>query len=827
MTDRNDPHPESSARESLPRRLSDPSRFDVFIEFTCPAGKPPGKVLAFLAAVEHGAPIPEPFALGGLSVTQNPSGVVTASPADVLAHVMLNGGPRGLEYIPHVSAKGMNRAEVKTFLQGLLSHGIGSCFVVTGDHPADGTPVFDLDSLNVLQMIRQMNAEARVKAGPVAPAPALAAGAAVGLAKYEEGSCLQQMIKLEKKIRAGGASFVTPNVIFDTRKVEDLFRFLKERDLRVPVVGYVFLLTEPAARRMRGEKLPGVFVHPDLYEMVRSESFDDQVLRAARQVAMWRDLGAAGVDLGNVEDFDLAARILAQAAEIGPSWREAEETLTFRPDLEDPYYIYTGDGERTLPRDPRVPARRLFLNWIHNLLFEPGSTGYGLVKSFFERSRGLRNGAGLLYEATRLIEFVGKSTLARCHSCGDCHLPENFFVCLLGECTKGLTNVPCGDSTVDGRCGIDTDKVCAGQLVYDAAHRFSGGIDALRALVNAPRDPGLVHTSSLRNFFLDEDHHRRAPIIQVAELLHATLPRVKEAFDIILSLQNGFDEPNPGLDYLGKLIESQAHYRPDYIDANVDDAGEGDTAATAALMRRAVGLICERGGGIPPCVDSSDPEVIRAGLDEYYSRRGPGAPRPLINSANSERKDFVWELGAIGPFDIVYMLNVGAMSGGAGGDVVATPGELERKALVFFREARRHGFEPHQIFFDNAVIPLAVEFTRYGQPGFNHVNIEGIRRIMSNHEMKGVHTILGITNLIRDFPPGRKTGLLRGYLQIAMEAGLSAAIVNVARKFGIKKPADSEIVDIARAFVDQDGSTEAFDRMQHAYERYKTFGLNK
>jgi 5,10-methylenetetrahydrofolate reductase len=808
------------------RKLNDPDRFDVLVEFTCPAGKPPRKVLDFLSACEKGSYSREDVRISGLTVTHNPSGVVTASPSDVLGHILLNGGLRDLEYVPHVSAKGMNRTAVQTFLRGLLSYGIDNCFVVTGDNPADGTPVFEIDSLNMLQTIRQMNAEARVRAGSTDPAALLCTGAAVGLAKYEEGACLQQMIKLEKKVLAGGASFVIPNIIFDPRKVEDFFRYLKERGLTVPVVGSVFFLTEPAARRMLDEKLPGVYVGPDLYAKVRAESHDDQVLRAARQVAMWRDLGARGVDLGNVEDFELASRILDLALEMGPEWRNDEMDLSCPPLQDKPYYLFTPGGERTELRDPGLPAKRLFMRWVHNLFFEPGSMGYRAARALFESSRGIKKGEGFLYEATKLIEYAGKNALVRCRVCGDCRLPENFFVCLQGECSKGLTNVPCGDSTVDGRCGVDTARICAGRLVYDAARYFTKESDSLFQQVNAPGDPGLRQTSSFRSFFLGLDHRSRAPIIQVAELLHASLPRVKEAFAIIRSTERGFEMPNPGLDYLFKIIESQAFYMPDYIDANVDDAGEGETVATAALMREAVRLICEHGGGIPPCIDSSDTEVIRAGLDEYYGLCGKGSPPPLINSANRERRDFLWPLQEIGPFSIVYMLNVGALSS-EGTNEETTPELLEQKGLEFFREARRHGFKPQQVFFDTAVIPLVIEFSRFDSPGFNHVSIEGIRRIMSNPEMKGVNTILGITNLIRDFPPGRKTGLLRGYMKIAMEAGLSAGIVNVAKKFGVKKAADREIVDIVSAFTGQDGSAEAFDRMQEAYGRYKSFGLKK
>ena len=94
---------------------------------------------------------------------------------------------------------------------------------------------------------------------------------------------------------------------------------------------------------------------------------------------------------------------------------------------------------------------------------------------------------------------------------------------------------------------------------------------------------------------------------------------------------------------------------------------------------------------------------------------------------------------------------------------------------------------------------------------------------MNNEEMRGVNTILGITNLVKDFPQGRKIGALRAYLKLAMEAGLTAAIVDVRQGFGFRGPEDEEIVDIVRAFVDQDGSAGAYDRMNEAYFRYRSY----
>lgn len=803
------------------QRLQDKETFNILVEFTCPAGQPPRKLLSFLAAYEEDRPTWDGLDITAVTVTQNPSGVVTASPTDVIAHVKLAGGLHGLDYVPHVSAKGMNQAEVETVLKGLLSYGVEDCFVITGDKPATGMPVFELDSINVLQMIQRMNSDAILDAGPGGEAGTLWPGAAVGLAKYEEASCLQQHFKLEKKVRLGGAGFVITNLIFDSRKVRDLFRYLSESGLEVPIIGNVFFLHEPAARRMKDERLPGVYISPDLYRKVAQESYEEHLLRAAQQVAMWRDLGAAGVDLGNLEDLGLVKEIIDLAVEIGPEWTKADDNVSFPPPSNDLFYLYTPDGKASPLREARVPLRRKVLKGVHNLFFEEGATGYAGVKSLMGHSKGIRDAEGVLYSSVQLMEHLGKGALAKCQSCGDCFLPENYYVCVMGECSKGLPNVPCGDSTVDGRCGVDSTKPCAGVLIYDAARYFGEDIGVLRGRVNPPKDPGLTHTSSFRSFFLGLDHRKSAPLIQVAELLHSTIPSVKRALEIINSTENGFQVENAGLTYLRNVVKAQALRNPDYIDANVDDAGEGDSERASFLIRQLVRLICEEGRGIPPCIDSSDPEVIRAGLEEFYRLKDIAAPRPLINSANRERREFVWDLQEVGSFNIVYML----MGGTPGG--VTSADELVEDALGFFREARKHGFDAEQVYFDTTVIPLAMEFSRYQEPGFSYVSMETLHRVMHNDEMKGVNSILGITNLTRDFPAGRKIGLLRAYVQIAMEAGLTAAIVDVRREFGIRPPDDQEILDIVRAFVEQDGSSEAYDRMMAAYETYKSYGMKK
>lgn len=810
---------ENRFRESL----HNPDRLTVTVEFTCPPGRRPDRLLKFLADYESDPPDWPDVEIAALTVTHNPSGVVTASPPDVYAHITADGGMRGLSFIPHVSAKGMNRAEIETFLRGLASHGVRNCFIITGDKPLVGKSVFDLDSLNLLMLVRKMNADARVASGLGRPAVDFFTGAGVGLAKYEEGVCIQQMLKVEKKVRIGGAGYVITNLIYDPRKVEDFFRYLREHEIDVPVIGNVFNLTEPAARRMRHEKLPGCFISEALYERVAGETRDGWVERCAQLTAMWRDLGAVGVDLGNVEDLALAKEIIDTAREIGGNWREKQDNLAFPPESGDRFYLHDANGRPTRPRTPSVPMRRRILNRTHNRLFEPDTVGYKAMRYLMERNRSIRDGHGFSYEALTLLETILKRVMAECRSCGDCFLPENFFVCLMGECAKGLTNVPCEDSTADGRCGVDENKLCAARQVYDAARFFTGDVEALRNLVNPPKDADLYNTSSFRSFFLTLDHHQRNPLVVVGELIHTTIPKVKTAFDRIKEDGATFALDSPGVQFVKAAIESQVLKGCDYLDCNVDDAGGGDQELAKRLMANTVRLIVEHGRGTPPCVDSSDVEVLRAGLEEYYRVALEGARPPLVNSANAANIEQFWGLTSIGPFNVVYMLMESSLSAGAAGQYV-TPDRMLEDAVRFFREATKRGFRPEQILFDTTVMPLVIEFSCFDRPGYSYCSFEGLRKIMGNEEMKGVGTILGISNLARDFPRGRKIGILRAYVDLAMKRGLSAAIVDAEKDFGLKPPEDEDIVEIVKAFVEYDGSPDAFQRMQDAYARYRAYG---
>ena len=67
---------------------------------------------------------------------------------------------------------------------------------------------------------------------------------------------MPQFLKLEKKI-AAGADFIIPQLGYDMRKFHEIRRYLRARNLDVPLLGNVYVLTRGAARAMNAGQVPG------------------------------------------------------------------------------------------------------------------------------------------------------------------------------------------------------------------------------------------------------------------------------------------------------------------------------------------------------------------------------------------------------------------------------------------------------------------------------------------------------------------------------------------------------------------------------------------
>ncbi|MDD5326679.1 MAG: dihydropteroate synthase [Phycisphaerae bacterium] len=298
-------------------------------------------------------------------------------------------------------------------------------------------------------------------------------------------------------------------------------------------------------------------------------------------------------------------------------------------------------------------------------------------------------------------------------------------------------------------------------------------------------------------------------LISIGEAVHASIPKTAVMMKQLADLgPDAYSKPSEPLDYIKGLIESQAADGADYIAVNLDAFGERDPQVTVDMMLEYVVMVRKWGKGVPICIDSSNDDVLTAGLQQWYNTDAK-VKQPLINSVKVYTMDKILPLKKRFDFAFVGLLVGEATSLGPGGSLSVE--QLYSMAKEMFEKAVEYGFAPGEIFFDSTVFPLAIDMPMEPNvPGYTYRAFETIRKIKNNAKMKGVHCSLGVSNCIRDLP-ARKVGICRAYVAKAMEYGLDAAIVNVTHHYGQVDPAP-DLLELVDAYVKMDGSAEKMNK---------------
>ncbi|MEI7744908.1 MAG: methylenetetrahydrofolate reductase, partial [Chloroflexota bacterium] len=148
---------------ALRRVLGDPAGFATIVELVPWAG--------VLADARGAKPLKMAADLAGnpritaLSITDNAGGFAKLPP-DVLGEAA---AAHGHDTIVHVACRDRNRNGMQSLGWDLLSRGLTTILALTGDYPADGyqggpRPVFDLDSVSLLALLRDLSDGAAARA---------------------------------------------------------------------------------------------------------------------------------------------------------------------------------------------------------------------------------------------------------------------------------------------------------------------------------------------------------------------------------------------------------------------------------------------------------------------------------------------------------------------------------------------------------------------------------------------------------------------------------------------------------------------------------------
>ncbi len=187
----------------------------------------------------------------------------------------------------------------------------------------------------------------------------------------------------------------------------------------------------------------------------------------------------------------------------------------------------------------------------------------------------------------------------------------------------------------------------------------------------------------------------------------------------------------------------------------------------AELMRLVVRKLVTAGIDVPLVFDTTDPDVMEAGL-----KTAPG--RCLLNSTHlesgREKADRVFSLAKR------YNAAVLVLTIDEQGMAKTAQRKLEVARKLYRIAVEEHGLQPGDLVFDDLTFTLATGEAEYANSAIE--TLEGIRLI--KRELPGVFTSLGVSNISFGLNKAARHVINSVFLFHAVKAGLDMAIVNPA-----------------------------------------------
>jgi methylenetetrahydrofolate reductase (NADPH) len=230
----------------------------------------------------------------------------------------------GYAPVMQISCRDRNRIAIQGDILGGAAMGVCNMLCLTGDgvqagdHP-QARPVFDLDSLSLLDLARTLRDERRFQSGrPVTFAPRVFLGAAENpFAPPAEW----RVPRLAKKV-AAGAQFIQTQYCYDVPLLRDFMRMVDEQGLAERVfilVGVGPLRSAKAAQWMRTH-VPGVHI-PDAIvrrmagaanPALEGRRLCVEIIREIREIK-----GVAGIHVMAYRQEETVAEVIAESCVLG------------------------------------------------------------------------------------------------------------------------------------------------------------------------------------------------------------------------------------------------------------------------------------------------------------------------------------------------------------------------------------------------------------------------------------------------------------------------------------------------------------------------------
>jgi 5,10-methylenetetrahydrofolate reductase len=177
---------------------------------------------------------------------------------------------RGIEPILQMVCRDRNRLALQSDLLSASVLGIENVLCLTGDHPVLGDhpeskPVFDLDSISLLQVATGLTRGYDMKGNKLDGSPKFFLGAVVT-------PCAEplepQIIKMEKKIKAG-AQFFQTQAVYEPNRFEKFMKIASQ--FNVPVLAGIVVLKSVGMAKFMNANVAGVYVPDELITELKKD----------------------------------------------------------------------------------------------------------------------------------------------------------------------------------------------------------------------------------------------------------------------------------------------------------------------------------------------------------------------------------------------------------------------------------------------------------------------------------------------------------------------------------------------------------------------------
>lgn len=291
-----------------PRRLRDvldQGQFAVTIEYNPPKGTNISAVLdnaKQLIGRVH-----------GVNVTDNTAAVVRAGSLPVCRLLY----ELGHDPVMQVTCRDRNRIAIQSDLLGAHMLGIRNILCLTGDYPTVGDhkeakPVYDLDSVQVMQVVQGLNNGRDMVGNKLDGSTAFMIGAAV---TPEADPIGPMLAKFEVKVKAG-AQFFQTQAIYNPERFASFMQAV--RPFKVKVLAGILVLRNHKMAEFMNANIPGVSVPKEMIEELKAagdRSEDAGVEIAVRTIKAVRPL-CDGVHIMAIKATHRLADIITKA-ELG------------------------------------------------------------------------------------------------------------------------------------------------------------------------------------------------------------------------------------------------------------------------------------------------------------------------------------------------------------------------------------------------------------------------------------------------------------------------------------------------------------------------------